>query len=117
DVALFGAASRYFGNFMARRLELPPEKVRVVYNGINLEGFTETSGAAADARDAPVLGYFARMCSDKGLDTLVDAYILLRQRGKIKDLKLRVGGGCGPADEEFVRPLKEKLKAAGLERD
>jgi glycosyltransferase involved in cell wall biosynthesis len=113
DIAMFGAASRYFGELMARRLELPREKVRVVYNGINLAGFgPPASGATAGP---PVLGFFARMCSDKGLDTLVEGFILLRKRGKLSDLKLKVGGGCGPADEAFVRPLKQRLKSEGLE--
>ena len=124
DVALFGAASRYFGDLMGRRLDLPKEKIRVVYNGINLEGFAAAETSASTATkitageaSAPVLGYFARMCRDKGLDTLVEAYILLRRRGKIPNLKLRIGGGCGPTDEAFVKPLRARLKAEGLEKD
>jgi glycosyltransferase involved in cell wall biosynthesis len=114
DVAMFGAASRYFGEMMARRLELPREKMRLVYNGINLQGFDAgTRGSRTDG--PPVLGYFARMCSDKGLDTLVEAFIILRKRGKLPDLRLKVGGGSGPSDEAFVRPLKARLKAEGLE--
>src|SRR2546430_2454323 len=119
DVALFGAASRYFAEYMRGRLELPREKVRVVYNGINLAGFTElaTGDAATGGKREPVLGYFARMCSDKGLDTLVEAYVLLRRAGKCNDLKLRVGGGCGPSDQKFVRTLQQRLRAEGLEQD
>ena len=115
DVAMFGAASRYFGELMARRLELPREKMRLVHNGINLEGFNPAPSDAVRADGPPVLGYFARMCSDKGLDTLVDAFILLRKRGKLPQLRLKVGGGCGPTDESFVRPLKARLKAEGLD--
>jgi glycosyltransferase involved in cell wall biosynthesis len=29
----------------------------------------------------------------------------------VKNLKLKVGGGCGPADETLVRGLRERLKA------
>jgi glycosyltransferase involved in cell wall biosynthesis len=54
------------------------------------------------------------MCPEKGLDTLVEAYIRLRQRGRVGSLKLRVGGGCGPADTPFVNSLREKLGAGGL---
>jgi glycosyltransferase involved in cell wall biosynthesis len=54
------------------------------------------------------------MCKDKGLDTLVEAYILLRQRGQVKDLKLKIGGGCGPGDEPFVAGLRERLSQAGV---
>jgi glycosyltransferase involved in cell wall biosynthesis len=31
----------------------------------------------------PILGYLARMCREKGLDTLIQAFILLRQRGRV----------------------------------
>ena len=48
DVALFGAASRYFGELMSTRLSSsPPEKVKTVYNGINLEGYSAAEGANA----------------------------------------------------------------------
>jgi glycosyltransferase involved in cell wall biosynthesis len=54
------------------------------------------------------------MCREKGLDTLVEAFLLLRQRGRVGNLKLRVGGSCGPADEAFVNSLRERLQASGL---
>ena len=110
EVDLFIAPSKYYGDLMQRRLRLPSAKMRVVYNGINLEGF-----APAEHRpNPPVLGYFARMCREKGLDTLVEAYLILRQRNKIPGLRLKVGGGCGPADENFVTELEEKLENAGF---
>ena len=159
DVALFIAPSRYFGDLMRQRLSLPSEKLRVIFNGINLAGYGDqggvlspeskvqspksvssiqnpvsseappASGTAPPApvppksdeggsrlmpHASPVLGYFARMCKEKGLDTLVEAYIILRQQGRVKDLKLRIGGGCGPVDEPFVNALRDRLSKAGL---
>jgi glycosyltransferase involved in cell wall biosynthesis len=92
------------------KLNLPEDRVRVVRNGIQLAGYAP----ASIPPDPPVLGYFARMCREKGLDTLVEAYLLLRQRDRIKNLKLRVGGGCGPADEPFVAGLRTRLKSHRL---
>ena len=127
DVDLFIAPSRYFADLMSRRLNLSSDQVRVVPNGINLEGFEvetvpslppssalrpPTSGLGAAA--PPVLGYFARMCHEKGLDTLVEAYLLLRQRDRVKGLKLHVGGSLGPSDEPFVSALRARLQAAGV---
>jgi glycosyltransferase involved in cell wall biosynthesis len=106
DVDLFIPPTHYFGNLMSRRLDLPAEKVRVIYNGINLEGYEEIRNPGP-----PTLGYFARMCREKGLDTLVEAFILLKERNRIPQLKLKVGGGCGPADEPLVDSLRERLKA------
>ena len=54
------------------------------------------------------------MCPEKGLDTLVQAYILLRKRGRVPEVKLRVGGSCGPADELFVAGIRERLDRESL---
>jgi glycosyltransferase involved in cell wall biosynthesis len=107
DVDVLIAVSSYYRDVMLRRLSLPTTRVRVAWNGINLDGYEE----AAPQRP-PVLGYFARMCRDKGLHTLVDAFILLAgQTGA----RLSIGGTVTAADEEFVETQKEKLRAAGLE--
>jgi glycosyltransferase involved in cell wall biosynthesis len=122
EVDLFVAPSRYFGDLMRERLGLAADRVRVVYNGINLEGYA-VEGQKPDGRrqmadgkenGVPTLGFFARMCPEKGLDTLVEAYVLLRQRGRVGQLELRVGGSCGPADGAFVDSLRERLQASGL---
>lgn len=107
DVDLFVAPSRYFADVMSRRLSLPPGKVEVVFNGINLDGYSP----APAPPNPPVLGFFARMCREKGLDTLVEAYLLLRQRDRVKNLKLHIGGGCGPGDEPFVAELRKRLQS------
>jgi len=114
DVDLFVASSGYFADLMTRRLGLAPDRVKAVHNGINLEGFVP---APSGAGTPPVLGYFARMCREKGLDTLIEAYLLIRKQGRIPDLKLKVGGGCGPTDEEFLKPLRARLLAEGLLAD
>jgi glycosyltransferase involved in cell wall biosynthesis len=127
EVDMFVAPSRYFGGLMRERLGLPAGKVSVVPNGINLEGYgrkgepAKTDGkgqmAHGESPGVPTLGFFARMCPEKGLDTLVDAYLLLRRRARVENLKLRVGGSCGPADAPFVSSQREKLGAAGLLAD
>lgn len=125
DCDLFIAPSRYFGDTMAKRLNLPADKVRVVFNGISLEGYGDkwqvagdTAASAAPLSPAtshlsPTLGYFARMCREKGLDLLVETFIELKRRNAVPGLKLKVGGGCGPGDEPFVAQLKEHLRRAG----
>jgi glycosyltransferase involved in cell wall biosynthesis len=113
-VDLFIAPSHYFADRMRDRLGLPGERVRVVYNGINLEGF---DAASAGSSAPPVLGFFARMCREKGLDRLVEAFIQVRQRGRIPKLKLHIGGSCGPADQPLVDSLRERLQAARLDGD
>lgn len=119
EVDLFIAPSRYFGDLMRERLKLPAGKVRVVFNGIALAGFAaESRGPSVESKpiiqpSTPVLGYFARMCKEKGLDTLVEAFILLQQRGRVPRLKLHIGGSCGPGDEAFVKELRRRMAEAG----
>jgi glycosyltransferase involved in cell wall biosynthesis len=111
----FIAPSEYFGNLMRARLSLPREKVRVVYNGIALDGYPENGNRAGErGRKELVVGFFARMCRAKGLDALVEAYIALRQRGRVEHVRLRVGGSCGPTDQLLVDSLRARLGAAGL---
>jgi glycosyltransferase involved in cell wall biosynthesis len=120
EVDLFVAPSRYFAHRMRERLDLASDRVRVVYNGINLEGYEERgddSQKPGAQITAPILGFFARMCREKGLDILVEAFIQVRQRGRIPGLKLRVGGSCGPADQPLVELLRTRLQAAGLGHD
>jgi glycosyltransferase involved in cell wall biosynthesis len=114
DVDLFIAPSKYFGDLMAKRLGLPADKVKVVHNGINLADFpVEGRRSKVESQKAPVLGYFARMCKEKGLETLVEAFIVLKNRGNVPRLKLHIGGSCGPGDELFVKSLRKRLAEAG----
>ena len=115
DVDGFIAPSRYFGDLMGKRLGLPPEKVSVVRNGISLDGYqVQSPKPKVQSPSAPVIGCLARMCPEKGLDTLVEAFIMLKQRGKVPRLKLHIGGSCGPGDEAFVKSLRKQLAEAGF---
>ncbi|MBN2508181.1 MAG: glycosyltransferase family 4 protein [Verrucomicrobia bacterium] len=109
DVAAWIAPSQYYARRMAGRLALPDPKVHVVPNGIPLDGYRPRH--ASDR--APVIGYFARMCPEKGLDTLVDAFLRVKRQPELGHCRLHVGGGCGPGDAPFVRRLRERLAAAG----
>lgn len=120
DVDAWIAPSRWAADRMRTRLGLDAARVRVVYDGINLDGFQLRradrplpAGGDASHAPAPVLGFFARMCAEKGLDTVVEAFIALKRRGRVPRLKLHVGGSCGPADEPFVKQLRRRLAEAG----
>lgn len=123
DVTCFVAPSRYYADLMAKRLNLPAGKVQVVPNGIALEGYAKDSAPLPPGQDAvlgtetdqpPVLGYFARLCPEKGLATLVDAYLLLKRKAGLEQTRLLIGGSCSPADESFVNQQRAKLRNAGF---
>jgi glycosyltransferase involved in cell wall biosynthesis len=117
DVDLFLPPSRYYADLMKHRLALRLEQVEVLPNGISLAGYSDSRYQTSNGHGSPVLGYFARMCREKGLDTLVDAFVLLKQRDSTKNLRLHVGGGCGPGDEPFVEQQRRKLAQAGITSD
>lgn len=107
--------TRYFADRMGERIALPSGKVHVVPNGISLEGYASLPERAPAAADRPLaLGFFARQCAEKGLDLVVDAFIELRRRGTVPQLRLRIGGGCGPGDLAYVAGLRDTLAKAGL---
>ena len=101
DIDHFVAVSRFHGELMRCRLGLAPERVTVVYPGIAVEEFSP----AAAPPDPPVIGYLARMHRDKGLETLVDAFLQLGMPG----VRLRIAGAKTSQDESFVRSLQQRL--------
>ncbi|MDP7010794.1 MAG: glycosyltransferase family 4 protein [Verrucomicrobiota bacterium] len=106
----FIAPSRYYADHMREKLKVPANRMEVVYNGINHDGYE----ASPVAPNPPTIGYFTRMCRDKGLDTLIDAFIKLKQANHIPQLKLKIGGGSGPGDEPFVERMRDRLHAKAL---
>ncbi len=109
-VGLFIAVSRYYRDVMASRLRLPAGRIQVVHNGIRLDGFSP----APSPPSTPTVGFLARLCPGKGLGTLVDAFIRMAERGRVKDARLRIAGSQTPADIPFVTELQERLAARGL---
>ncbi|HEX3718189.1 MAG TPA: glycosyltransferase family 4 protein [Verrucomicrobiae bacterium] len=114
DIDLFIAPSRYFADLMSQRLRIPASRMRILANGISLEGY---DAPTPKGDGTPVLGFFARMCRDKGLDQLVEAYLYLKKRDGLRNLKLRVGGSCGPSDQPLVDSLRSKLHEQGHSAD
>jgi glycosyltransferase involved in cell wall biosynthesis len=109
DIDLFISVSKYYAGVMSQRLNLDADKLHVVYPGISLDGF-----AAAEAPpQVPTIGYLSRMCPSRGLDTLVDAFIELKEDARLKNVRLRISGGKNPGDEVFVEQLCQRLTENG----
>ena len=103
------APSRYFGELMTDRLGLDSTQIQYHSNGITTQGFTPVEKPPT----VPVLGFLARLCPLKGLDILVDAFIILKKSKKYSDLRLEVAGGMTDEDKPFVDEQKNKLRKAG----
>jgi glycosyltransferase involved in cell wall biosynthesis len=111
----FIATSGYYADFMAGYLKLARERIEVVYPGINLKGH---GGAATAPASRPfTIGYFARICPEKGLHIIVEAYRLLRQMPGTPPTRLRVSGWLGENHRAYLEEQKHLLAAADLLAD
>jgi glycosyltransferase involved in cell wall biosynthesis len=113
DIDLFISVSRYYADAMCSRLGISQEKVKTVYTGISLEGFEEKT----EVPDPPTIGYLSRMCPQRGLDVLVDAFFLLKNKESFKDVRLNIAGGQIGPDKKFVEKLQQKLADYGIRDD
>lgn len=121
DVDGFIATSGYYADFMAEYLDLPREKIHVVYPGLNLEGHGGSSGDLRSPLGAGqstfTIGYFARICPEKGLHLLVEAWHLLRQVPGAPSCRLRVSGWLGASAHAYFAGIQEHIKDWGLAAD
>lgn len=113
DVDAFLPVSHYHADVMAHRMQIDEHLLSVVYNGIDCEAIRPIDFPP----DPPVVGYFARMCPAKGLETLIDAFIGLKQRQTCTGLRLHVGGTQTGDDPAYVMKLQNRLSARGLLSD
>jgi len=109
------ALNRYYADFMIDYMDLPPERVHVVAHGLNLDGHApQPRSQARGADDEVTIGYFARICEDKGLHLLVDAFIELCRDTSLPPLRLKAAGYCSKGDHTFLAQQVAKLRDAGL---
>ncbi len=112
-VDLFVAVSRFYGELMRARLGLTDGRLRTVYMGIPLDDFKSVKPYKGD----PTIGFLSRMCPDKGLDLLVEAFLRLKNNGGHPNLKLKVAGGKLGTDRKFVEANKSRIQKAGFGND
>ncbi len=110
DIAAFLAVSQYFADAMSPRLGPHAARMHVARLGIELDGYTRDDAGPA----VPTIGFLSRMCPDRGLEKLVDAFILLKRNGKLPAVRLRICGGRLTCDEPFIERLRNKLTGAGV---
>ena len=108
--------SRYYADFMSEYFKIPPEKVRVIPLGIDTRGFPQPDKLASrETNKPPTIGYLARLAPEKGLHVLVDAFIELRRRHTLPDVRLEIAGWLGENNRQYAEGEFDKLREAGLE--
>lgn len=113
DIDGFIAVSTYFARTMQERLDIEDNRMHVVHMGIDLRNYVPSPSRPP----VPTIGFLSRMCPERGLETLVDAFILLKSRDQLGTARLRISGGRSAADEPFIQRLQDKLRNAGVLAD
>jgi glycosyltransferase involved in cell wall biosynthesis len=117
------ALNDYFAGFMAEYLAVPRERIRVIRPGLNLEGYATVCGAGvspakaagtAAPQGSTVIGYFARVCPEKGLHLLAEAFKLLCADGELPPLRLRAAGYLDEAERPYLEEIQSHLAQCGL---
>ncbi len=121
DADAWVAPSHYFAELMAKRLgwraEESARRMRVIPNGVSLDGYETPNSKLQTPNSKPTIGYLARFVPGKGIGLLIDAFILLKKRGHLPNAKLRCAGSMTDGDARYVETLKSRLAAAGLAGD
>ena len=112
DIQGYITTSRFYADFMSGYLGIDRAKMHVVYPGLNLDGHNGVPGA----RQTPpfTIGYFARICSEKGLHVLADAYRILRKQPGALPCRLRIAGWLGDHNKPYLQGIMKTLADAGL---
>ena len=110
-VDMFLAVSQYCAQFMSSYLDIPERKMRVVPLGVNLKGYEPDWKFHTNCF---TVGYFARVCPEKGLHTLCEAYRHLRERTDFSGATLEAAGYLAPEHKPYLKKIERQMKDWGL---
>ena len=106
------APCQYYADFMAEYLAIPANKIDVVHLGLNL---SDHGAHQKNLAETPfVIGYLARICPEKGLHLLVDAFYRLTNRVGSDRVQLKVAGYLSKKDEPYLEKLIQQIDTWGL---
>lgn len=100
--------SRYYAEHMAADLSVPLDRFHQLPLGIDLTGH---DGQPRPAGDPFTVGYFARLCPEKGLHLLVEAFARLHV--KYPHTQLRIGGYLGERDRQYFQHVSSQASHLG----
>jgi glycosyltransferase involved in cell wall biosynthesis len=108
----FVATSRFYADFMAEYLSIPRARIDAVLPGLNLAGH----GRPRPETKRPfTIGYFARICPEKGLHVLTEAFHLFKQTPGTEQCRLHVSGWLGANQHSYFQDIRKKLKERRLD--
>ncbi len=101
--------SDYYRDYMAEYLRQPVAKFHRLPLAIDCA--VHDGRPKSSLGNPPTVGYFARICPEKGLDRLVEAVLILRQR--LPNVRLRAGGYLGPQNQPYFEDVVRQAAPLG----
>lgn len=101
--------SDYYRDYMSRYLQLPLGRFRQL--PLTLDAAPHDGQPKGQTGQPPTIGYFARICPEKGLDRLLQAVLLLRKR--IPNVRLRAGGYLGAQHQSYFQDILQVAAPMG----
>lgn len=103
NVDTFITTSHFYREQLRKRIPQMTE-VKVIYPGVDAAKYASAAYPAT-----PVIAFFSRMNRENGLDILAEAFVKLKKRNTIPQLKLKIGGGYTSQDNAFLKKINRML--------
>ncbi len=100
--------SKYYRDHMMPYVDLPADRFHCITPGIDLTGH---SGTPVENRDPFTIGYFARVCPEKGFELAVEAFRILHQRRP--NSRMLAAGYLGKRDTKFFKRVMRSARGLG----
>ncbi len=121
DADAFLCGSSEYADFMADYLHVERERIHIVPFGLLLQDFDPPgtplprATVEAAAEEPPfAIGFLARICPEKGLHILVEAFRQLAEQAGKSRVRLRIAGYLGPKDQAYAAEQMARLQEWGL---
>ena len=110
-VAKFISVSDYYAGVMKEKMSLPEAKVAPVHIGVDPADYTFIPVKEKKRN----IGYVSRMSHGNGMDILVEAFFMLKQKAEFDDVNLVLTGGSTGDDKKFLSDIRSSIREHGLQ--
>lgn len=112
EVNAFVALNGYYADFMADYMDIQRDKIEVIPHGLDLTGHGTPAPRSTDAPHR--IGFFARICHDKGLHLLIDAAEKLVANQSLPQFDVHAAGYLGGGDRPYLADIERRVAAGPL---